>query len=50
MQKFYMFYGSQAYEFERPEIIAKPGARAEIAGKVYTLILKPSTTKAVIKK
>lgn len=49
MQKFTFFYGNQAYEFERPEIAATTGANAEIAGKIYTLILKPSTTKAVVK-
>ena len=41
MATFYMFFGAQAYEFERPEIVAKPGAK---------LIIKPSTTKVVIKK
>ena len=24
MAKFYMFYGAQVYEFERPAIVAKP--------------------------
>lgn len=49
MALFTFFYGSQAYEFERPEIVAKPGAKAEIVGKKYTLIIKPSITKAVVK-
>jgi len=31
MAKFYMFYGVQVYEFERPAIVAKPG-KAKIAG------------------
>jgi len=50
MATFYMFFGAQAYEFERPEIVAKPGAKLEIVATKYTLIIKPSTTKVVIKK
>lgn len=46
--EFYMFLGAQSYEYDRPEIIAKPGAKVEIAGKIYSLILRPSTTKVVI--
>lgn len=49
MAKFYMFYGAQVFEFERPEIVAKQGAKAEILGQKYNLIIKPSITKAVIK-
>lgn len=50
MATFYMFYGTQAYEFERPEIAAKPGAKLEIVATKYTLIIKPFATKVVIKK
>ncbi len=39
MAKFYMFYGAQVYEFERPAIVAKPG-KAKI---------KPTTTKVVVR-
>lgn len=50
MATFYMFYGTQAYEFERPEIAAKPGAKLKIVATKYTLIIKPFATKVVIKK
>ncbi len=40
MAVFTFFYGAQAYEFERPEIIAKPGAKVDIVAKIYTLTIK----------
>jgi len=39
MAKFYMFYGVQVYEFERPAIVAKPG-KAKIAGIKHRLKIK----------
>ena len=51
MGKYYFFFGTQAYEFERPdvpEIIPKKGIKANIAGSIYTLRINPSTYKAVI--
>jgi hypothetical protein len=48
MAKFYMFYGVQVCEFERPAIVAKPG-KAKIAGIKHRLKIKPTTTKVVIK-
>ena len=48
MGKFYMFYGVQVYEFERPAIVAKPG-KAKIAGIKHRLKIKPTTTKVVMK-
>lgn len=52
MDKYTFFYGTQVVEFERPEVpevIAKSGIMAEIVGEIYTLQLKPSTTRVVIK-
>lgn len=50
MQQFYYSYGCQLYcELERPDIIVKPGAKAEIVGKKYNLLVKPSGTKVLIK-
>ena len=40
MAVFTFFYGAQAYEFERPEIIAKLGAKVDIVAKIYTLTIK----------
>lgn len=40
MALFYMFMGPQAYEFERPEIIVKSGAKVDIVAKKYTLTIK----------
>ena len=48
MAKFYMFYGVQVYEFERPAIVAKPG-KAKIAGIKHSLKIRPTTTKVVVK-
>jgi len=48
MAKFYMFYGAQVYEFERPAIVAKPG-KAKIAGIKHSLKIRPTTTKVVMK-
>jgi hypothetical protein len=51
MAKYYFFFGTQAYEFERsdvPEIISKKGIKAKISDSKYKLADKPSKTKAVI--
>ena len=47
MAKFYMFYGVQVDEVERPAIVAKPG-KAKIAGIKHCLKIKPTTTKVVM--
>jgi len=44
MAVFYFFFGAQAYEFERPELQTKAGARLEIVGTKATLLIKPSKT------
>lgn len=52
MAKFYMFFGAQAYEFERPNIpesILKKGVKIDINKSKYSLDIKPSKTKAVIR-
>jgi hypothetical protein len=57
MEQFYMFYGSQPYEFERSAIVAKT-VTMELVGKKYSLALKtkdsgvavkPSSAKVVLK-
>jgi len=51
MAKFYMFFGAQAYEFERPDIpdsAVLKGIKANINKSKYSLNVKPSTTKAVL--
>jgi len=50
MAVFYFFYGTQVYEFERPELQAKAGAKLEIVGTKATLLIKPSKTSVVIRK
>jgi len=40
MAKFYMFFGTQAYEFERPEISKTPGT-AKIDKKIYSVLIRP---------
>ena len=50
MAKFTFFYGTQAYEFERPDIVTKPGAKVQVTRKTYTLAIKPTSTKVVIVK
>jgi hypothetical protein len=52
MERYDFFYGSQLSEFESPkvpEIIAREGLKANVAGSKYILKVKPSKTKAVIK-
>ncbi len=52
METYDFFYGTQLAEFERPEvpeIVAKKGIKAEIAGSKYSLKLNPSKSKAVIR-
>lgn len=49
--KYNFFYGTQIVEFERPdvpEIVAKKGIKADIAGSKYTLNIKSSQTKVVV--
>ena len=51
MAKFYMFFGTQVYEFERPDIpksVIEKGIKANINKSKYNLNVKPSKTKAVI--
>lgn len=49
MATFYMFFGAQAYEFERPELQAKAGAKIEIVGTKATLLIKPSKTSVKLR-
>lgn len=52
MEKHYFFYGNQVEEFERPkvpEIVAKKGIKANIAGNKYNLKIRPSGNKVVVK-
>lgn len=47
-----MFFGAQACEFERPDIpdsAVLKGIKANINKSKYSLNVKPSTTKAVIR-
>lgn len=51
METYDFYYGTQSAEFERPdipEIVAKKGIAVDIAGSKYSLIIKPSSTKAVV--
>jgi hypothetical protein len=51
METYDFYYGTQVAEFERPEIpdiIAKKGIKANIAGSKYTLTINPSKTEVVI--
>ena len=48
MAVFYFFYGTQVYEFERPELQAKPGASLEVVGTKTTLLIKSSSTKMIL--
>lgn len=50
MAIFCFFYGTQVYEFERPELQAKAGAKLEIVGTKTTLLIKPSKTGVVMRK
>lgn len=52
MAKFYMFFGTQAYEFERPDIpdpVVLKGIKANINKSKYSLNVKSSTTKEVLR-
>lgn len=52
METYDFYYGTQLAEFERPEvpeIVAKKGISTDIAGSKYSLTIKPSNSKAVIK-
>ena len=52
METYDFYYGSQLVEFERPdvpEIIAKEGIKADIAGKKYSLKLNATESKVVVK-
>lgn len=49
MAVFYFFYGTQVYEFERPELQAKAGAKLEIVGTKATLLIKPSKTSVKLR-
>lgn len=51
METYDFYYGTQLVEFEReevPEIVAKKGIKANIAGSKYTLTINPSKTEVVI--
>lgn len=51
METYDFYYGTQLVEFERPEvpeIVAKKGILADIAGTKYSLIIKPSNSKVVV--
>lgn len=50
MAVFYFFYGTQVYEFERPELQAKAGIKAEVVGMKRTLLVNPSKTRVVVVK
>ena len=47
MMKFYMFYGTQAYEFERPELNVKP-IKIETQAQTYNAKVKPSANTVKI--
>lgn len=52
METYDFYYGTQVVEFERPdipEIVAKKGITANVAGSKYSLLVTPYNSKAVIK-
>jgi hypothetical protein len=52
METYDFYYGTQLVEFERPEVpavIAKQGIATNIAGSKYSLNIKPSNSKVVVK-
>ena len=50
MAEFYFYFGTSTYEFERPDIIADPGAKVSVGIKKYTVLIRGAENMKFILK